>query len=275
MSQTYTARSLDRNGRRVFTTGEHSTREAAVAEAFAARPNCTVSSSQALGVNVQFHQPAPVAEPVREEAVATARECGAVEIEGEFHDEVADQVASFRADPSGWTDKDGMRYRCNRCRKPMLSLLPAYSTSGACECGGLIEADPRNFAATDPVAVEARNLWDLNFAGKPGFPESDFPEFLAMHRRTVERFKAMARGSAVGHLIGHLAALKFDAFAPLADLPGNENSGTRFNEYETLVAEGLAELRVVPLFTNGVASGCRHLFRLTGLGVSIPHEARP
>jgi len=140
------------------------------------------------------------------------------------------------------------------------------------------DPDPR-FLTTlftlDPVAVEALKLWDLNFAGKPGFPESDFPEFLALHRRTVERFQAMARGSAVAHLMGHLAALKFDVFAPLADLPGNENSGSRFNEYETLVAEGLAELRVVPLFINGVAAGCRHLFRLTGMGVVALREARP
>jgi hypothetical protein len=41
-----------------------------------------------------------------------------------------------------------MRYRCNRCRRPLRALTCGEDggACGACECGGLIEADPQNFA---------------------------------------------------------------------------------------------------------------------------------
>lgn len=69
----------------------------------------------------------------------------------EFDTKAAAEVAAFDADPHAWTDENGMRYRCKRCHEPMLSILPTELTSGVCRCGGLIEADPRNFADIDPA----------------------------------------------------------------------------------------------------------------------------
>ena len=55
-------------------------------------------------------------------------------------------------------DVDGFRFRCNRCARPMVAISAGAwgCSNGACECGGLIEADPRNFEPERQVAALAR-----------------------------------------------------------------------------------------------------------------------
>ena len=67
-------------------------------------------------------------------------------------------IGGFPAEPDpGSPEKAGKyRFRCNRCHRPMRALTCGEDggACGACECGGLIEADPRNFIAVgEPEAV--------------------------------------------------------------------------------------------------------------------------
>lgn len=72
------------------------------------------------------------------------------------------------------------------------------------------------------------------------------------------------------HLRGHVAALSPTYWTQLAKLPGDANSGTRANEYETLVALGVAERKVEPIyFDNGQPRGSHLFFRL------VEREAHP
>jgi hypothetical protein len=82
---------------------------------------------------------------------------------------------------------------------------------------------------------------------------------------------AAERGGLIeADLAAHVAALSPNYWTQLDVLPGDPNSGTRMNEYETLVALGIAERKVEPIFfDNGRPRGSHAFFRL------VDREARP